>query len=60
MRRPRGGGVVGDRHVYDGATFVGEDDEHEQEPASRGLDDKEIGGGDLVERFDLSAVHPYL
>jgi hypothetical protein len=49
LRRPRGGGVVGDRHVDDAAALMREDDEHEQEPAGRGRDNEEIGGGNLVE-----------
>ena len=49
LRHPRGRRVIGDRHVDDAAALVRENHEHEQEPAGGRRDDKEIGGGDLLD-----------
>ena len=46
---PRGGRMVGDRHVHDSAAFVSENHQHEQEPTRRGRRDEEVRGGDLAD-----------
>ena len=42
-------GMVGDSHMHDASTFVGENHQDEQQPAGRRWYDEEIGGGDLCE-----------
>jgi hypothetical protein len=49
LRGPGGGGVTRHRDMHDPATFVCEDDEHEQQPLRGGWDDEEIGGRDLLD-----------
>ena len=40
----RGRGMVGDGHVYDAATLMRQNDQHEQESTRGGRHDEEIGG----------------
>ena len=46
---PRGRGMVGDGHVYDAATLMRQNDQHEQESTRGGRHDEEIGGRDLAD-----------
>ena len=41
--------VIGDGDVHDASALVREDDEHEQQPVSRGRHDEEVGRHDLAD-----------
>ena len=46
---PRRRGMAGDGHVYDAATLMRQNDQHEQESTRGGRHDEEIGGRDLAD-----------
>jgi hypothetical protein len=41
--------MAGDGHVYDAATLMRQNDQHEQESTRGGRHDEEIGGRDLAD-----------